>query len=112
MDPADVSRAYRAAKRFHQLAADPRFQIRYPFRPGDLIGFDNRRMLHGRDAFDAGTGVRHLRGTYIDHDEIHSRLRVLRRHTHPTDSAPDGPGSIENGCGSASTENHDKEFAP
>ncbi len=112
MDRADVPRAYRAAKRFHQLAADPGFQIRYPFLPGDLIGFDNRRMLHGRDVFDPGTGVRHLRGTYVDHDEIHSRLRVLRRHTRLTDSAPDGPASIETGRRSASTENHDKEFAP
>ncbi len=79
MDPADVPRAYRAARRFHQLGADPRFQIGYPFRPGDLVGFDNRRMLHGRDAFDPGTGFRHLRGTYVDHDEVYSRLRVLNR---------------------------------
>lgn len=80
MDPADVPRAYRAAKRFHQLGADPRFEIGYPFRPGDLVAFDNRRILHGRDAFDPGYGVRHLRGCYIDHDEVYSRLRVLARH--------------------------------
>ncbi|MDH3294150.1 MAG: TauD/TfdA family dioxygenase [Acidimicrobiia bacterium] len=79
MDPDDVPRAYRAAKRFHQLAGDPRFQIRYPFAAGDLVGFDNRRILHGRDAFDPGAGFRHLRGTYIDHDEVYSRLRVLTR---------------------------------
>ncbi len=79
MDPIDVPRAYRAAKRFHQLGADPRFQIGYPFRPGDLVGFDNRRMLHGRDAFDPGGGIRHLRGTYVDHDEVYSRIRVLAR---------------------------------
>jgi gamma-butyrobetaine dioxygenase len=79
MDPDDVPRAYRAARRFHQLAAEPRFQIRYPFAPGDLVGFDNRRVLHGRDAFDPGSGFRHLRGAYVDHDEIHSRLRVLVR---------------------------------
>lgn len=79
MNDADVPRAYRAAKRFHQLAADPRFQIGYPFAPGDLIGFDNRRILHGRDAFDPGTGRRHLRGCYVDHDEVYSKLRVLAR---------------------------------
>ncbi len=81
MDAADIPRAYRAAKRFHQLGADPRFEIGYPFRDGDLVAFDNRRILHGRDAFDPGVGVRHLRGTYMDHDEVYSRLRVLtRRH--------------------------------
>ncbi len=75
---ADIPRAYEAMRLFAQVARDPRFQIRYPFRPGDLVGFDNRRVLHGRDAFQSG-GERHLRGCYADHDDIHSRLRVLRR---------------------------------
>ncbi|MEM7285946.1 MAG: TauD/TfdA family dioxygenase, partial [Actinomycetota bacterium] len=79
MADADVPRAYRAAKRFHELAEHPGFQIRYPFAPGDLIGFDNRRVLHGRDAFDGTEGRRYLRGTYVDRDEILSRLRVLER---------------------------------
>ncbi|MEH6910481.1 MAG: TauD/TfdA family dioxygenase [Oceanicoccus sp.] len=83
MPDEDVGRAYRSVRRFHQLAADPQFQISYPYQPGDLIGFDNRRLLHGRDSFDAGAGRRHLRGTYMDHDEIHSRLRVLERKNNP-----------------------------
>jgi gamma-butyrobetaine dioxygenase len=76
----DVPRAYAAMRRFSQIAHDPRFQLRYPFTPGDIVGFDNRRMLHGRDAFDPGAGSRHLRGTYIDHDDVYSRLRILNRH--------------------------------
>lgn len=79
MADTDIPRAYRAAKRFHQLAEDPRFQISYPFAPGDLVGFDNRRILHGRDAFDGTEGRRYLRGTYVDRDEVLSRLRVLER---------------------------------
>lgn len=76
MDSADVPRAYEALRVFADMARDERFQIRYAFRPGDLIGFDNRRILHGRDAFES-RGERHLRGCYADHDDIHSRLRVL-----------------------------------
>jgi len=87
MAPEDIPRAYRAARRFHQLAADPLFQIRYPFSAGDLVGFDNRRILHGRDGFDPGSGFRHLRGTYVDHDEMYSRLRVLSRHAATTTGA-------------------------
>jgi gamma-butyrobetaine dioxygenase len=79
MDPADVPRAYEAMRRFSQLAHDPRLQIRYPFAPGDVIGFDNRRVLHGRDGFDPGAGARHLRGCYLDQDDLFSRLRVLNR---------------------------------
>ncbi len=80
MEPKDVPRAYESLKAFSQVAHDPRFQITYPFEVGDLVGFDNRRMLHGRDAFDPGVGERHLRGTYIDHDDLFSTLRVLERH--------------------------------
>jgi gamma-butyrobetaine dioxygenase len=49
------------------------------FEAGDLVGFDNRRILHGRDAYDPGIGRRVLRGCYIDRDDVLSRLRVLRR---------------------------------
>jgi gamma-butyrobetaine dioxygenase len=79
MAPADVPRAYTSLRRFSKVAHDPRFQVRYPFRVGDLVGFDNRVVLHGRDAFDPVSGARHLRGCYIDHDDVFSRLRVLRR---------------------------------
>lgn len=78
MAPADQPRAYAAMQRFSQMAAEDRFQLRYPFAPGDLVGFDNRRILHGRDAYAAG-GQRHLRGVYIDHDEIRSFARVANR---------------------------------
>jgi gamma-butyrobetaine dioxygenase len=83
MDRADVPRAYEALRTFATVARDPRFQLTYPFVPGDLVGFDNRRMLHGRDSFEGG-GSRHLRGCYADHDDVHSRLRVLRRPNHAT----------------------------
>lgn len=78
MDPADVPRAYESLRVFAEMARDTRFQISYPFAVGDLVAFDNRRILHGRDAFESG-GSRHLRGCYADHDDIFSRLRVLLR---------------------------------
>lgn len=78
MADEDVPRGYEALRVFATYARDRRFQIASPFRPGDLVGFDNRRILHGRDAFDSG-GHRHLRGCYADTDDVYSRLRVLRR---------------------------------
>ncbi len=90
MSPADIPRAYESLRTFADVARDPRFQVVSVFRPGDLVGFDNRRVLHGRDAFEGG-GARHLRGCYADHDDIYSRLRVLRRHRAPTAPAPEVP---------------------
>lgn len=79
MPEADMPRAYAALRRFSQLAASDEFQLRTAFRPGDLVAFDNRRILHGRTPIDSN-GTRVLHGCYIDHDEVNSRLRVLTRH--------------------------------
>ncbi len=42
---------------------------------GELVAFDNRRVLHGRRAFKS-TERRHLQGCYIDIDAIHSTARL------------------------------------
>ena len=85
MPAADVPRAYAAMRTFSAVAHDPRFMIRNRFEPGDLVGFDNRRILHGRDEFDAGRGERMLTGCYIDRDDVHSRVRVLQRNRAATE---------------------------
>jgi len=78
MPDADVAPAYEALRRFHQLADDPQFELTFRLGPGDIMCFDNRRVLHGRKAF-SGSGKRHLQGIYIDRDEILSRGRALNR---------------------------------
>ncbi|KAI9809000.1 MAG: hypothetical protein M1825_002289 [Sarcosagium campestre] len=44
---------------------------------GECVLFDNRRVLHGRRAFDVDSGERWLKGAYVDADAWWSRLRVL-----------------------------------
>lgn len=70
---------YRAYRHFWQLLHSPRFQLDFSLAPGEMVAFDNRRVLHGRRAFDPNTGARHLQGTYLDRDLLESRLRVLSR---------------------------------
>lgn len=79
MAEADVPRAYDAMRLMMRMVSDERFVCRYPFAAGDLVIFDNRRILHGRDAFNPNGGVRRLQGCYLDTDELRSRLRVLAR---------------------------------
>lgn len=38
--------------------------------PGDMFIFNNRRVLHGRSAYDTGKNNRFLQGSYMDWDEI------------------------------------------
>ncbi len=79
MAAEDIPRAYHALRIFTEHCRSDRFLCRTRFSPGDLILFDNRRMLHGRDSFDPQSGIRRLEGCYLDRDEILSRLRVLAR---------------------------------
>jgi len=58
---------------------DPKYRLTLKLKAGEMVVFDNRRVLHGRDAFDPSTGYRHLHGCYVDRGEFSSRLRQLGR---------------------------------
>jgi gamma-butyrobetaine dioxygenase len=80
--PVDRSTAwYRGYTLFARLLADPANQIRLHLEPGDLFIVDNRRVLHGRTAYESNTdgtsGARHLQGCYADIDGLRSTLAVL-----------------------------------
>jgi gamma-butyrobetaine dioxygenase len=78
--PAELMSAYYDAYRqFSALTRDPRFIVRRRLDAGQMWCFDNRRTLHARQAFDASSGLRFLRGCYLDRDELLSRIRVLER---------------------------------
>lgn len=79
---ADHDRAaegYRALRHILALAAEPTRTVRFRLAPGEILCFDNVRMLHGRTALAAGGGERWLRGCYVDGDELTSHLRMARR---------------------------------
>ena len=48
-------------------------------QPGEMVVFDNQRILHGRAAFNPNSGERHLRGYYIEHNEVENRIRMLSK---------------------------------
>lgn len=70
---------YAAYRAFVRLLRRPEKEARLRLAPGDLLIMQNQRVLHGRDAYDANAGRRHLQGCYIDSDGVESRLRVLSR---------------------------------
>lgn len=76
--PANLMRDYYLA--YRNLMArlrDERFKIEFKLQAGQMVVFDNRRVLHGRNKFENTHGRRHLHGCYIDRSEFKSRLRVL-----------------------------------
>lgn len=72
---ADMARVYRALAHFQEIACRPDLCVEVKMKAGDMVAFNNRRILHGRKAFDPRTGLRHLEGTYVDMDEFGCCLR-------------------------------------
>jgi len=69
-----MSALYEALGIFDRLIQDPAQQFIFGQRPGDMVIFDNWRLLHGRLAFE---GQRHLAGAYLNREDYESRMRVL-----------------------------------
>ncbi len=84
MAPLDVAAesvlpVYRALQAFTRILREPGRALHFRMSPGDTLVFHNRRVLHGRQAFDPAGGHRHLHGGYVDVDELRSKMRVLAR---------------------------------
>jgi len=77
--PDVMDKVYKAHHRFGNLLHDDIYQINFRLEPGDIFSFNNRRVLHGRTAFDPNSGHRHLQGYYMDRDEIIGRLIYLKK---------------------------------
>jgi alpha-ketoglutarate-dependent taurine dioxygenase len=76
---ARMERFYASYRVFAELLRDSRFQLRFRLRDGDLVAFDNRRILHGRTAFSSARFLRHLQGCYLTRDSVYSGAAMLHR---------------------------------
>ncbi|KAK8058684.1 Trimethyllysine dioxygenase [Apiospora phragmitis] len=63
---------YEAARKWHSILTRKDVEYWVQLEPGNLLIFDNWRVLHGRSAF---TGVRRMCGGYINRDDFISRWR-------------------------------------
>jgi gamma-butyrobetaine dioxygenase len=74
-----VGPLYSALEKFWRMLRDPRNNLNLRLEPGNLIAYNNNRVLHGRRAFDARSGERHLQGCYLNQEDLESILRLLDR---------------------------------
>ena len=75
----DTQAFYDAYRKFALLLRDLKFQLKFRLRSGDLVLFDNQRILHGRTPFSSARHPRHLRGCYLTRDSVYSESALLRR---------------------------------
>lgn len=75
-----VDATYKALKKLFAACELPELQIRFKLKAGEAIAFDNRRILHGRTEIEIdSTTHRHLRGCYVEREELYSKLLVFNR---------------------------------
>ncbi len=72
----DIEPFYDALRNFLERIYAGDGMITFKLQAGEMLVFNNQRLLHGRTAFDPGTGHRHVRSCSVDLDEFHSSLRM------------------------------------
>jgi gamma-butyrobetaine dioxygenase len=81
----EMAQIYKAQKLAYQLGNSDEFKAKFKLQPGDMMCFDNRRVLHGRTSFDPSSGGRWLRGCYMEREELWSGLRLSARRRRQAD---------------------------
>lgn len=83
IDADQVVLFYQAFKKFTDIIELPSLRFEIRLEPGMCVIFANRRVLHSRTSFVQGkSGLRHLRGTYVDWDCFVDLLRMRRKLRH------------------------------
>jgi len=79
-----VEEYYRAKKAFelalHNISKT--HLMEFKLKEGQILAFNNARMLHGRNEFGNAEGknlIRNLQGAYVNGDEFRNKLQVMRK---------------------------------
>ena len=67
-----MTQLYSGIRYLDRFFNNPDFQWRHQLKPGEMLIFDNWRLLHGRGAFE---GKRKMAGAYINREDFVSALR-------------------------------------
>jgi hypothetical protein len=76
--PTDTERFYDSLRPLLDIIYSGEEAVHIRIETGQMLIFNNHRLLHGRSSFDSASG-RHVRIVHVDLDEFHSRLRVSLR---------------------------------
>ena len=84
----EVDAFYHARRVVTDLIADPAYRIVLGLDAGDMLLFDNHRLMHGRTGV---TGARHLRQCNVTREDAHSAFRMIARRLGESDADIDLP---------------------
>lgn len=75
-DPNIIDAHYKATELLESLMNSDKFLFKMEAEPGTVWAFNNRRVLHGREAMSS-LSPRMLEGCYFEWDDIDSKIRLL-----------------------------------
>ncbi|KAK5047370.1 hypothetical protein LTR84_006893 [Exophiala bonariae] len=68
----------RASKAFSDILEDAQNVVEVKMDSGTCVVFDNQRIVHARNEFDANSGKRFLKGAYLAHQDFESKAVGLQ----------------------------------
>lgn len=70
---------YRAYRKLGKIVEAPENMVKFRLNTGDMMATNNLRVMHGRTSYDASSGDRHLQLSYMDYDDVLSRIRMIKK---------------------------------
>lgn len=77
LDVEDIEPAYHALRKLYEIILAPENNLEQLLQPGEMVIFDNHRVLHARRSFDPTAGERWIQQLSVDREEFHNRFRQL-----------------------------------
>ncbi len=74
----EVKKLYEALDHFDSISYEEKYVVNYQLKAGDIICFNNRRVLHGRTPYNPKLTRRWLEGAYFSWDDFCAKVRPLK----------------------------------
>jgi gamma-butyrobetaine hydroxylase len=84
LPPEKIQPFYLAYRHWSEVIERDELKIEFQLLPGEILMFDNTRVMHARTAFSKN-GKRHLQGAYTDLDGLYSLLNILENQENDQD---------------------------
>lgn len=84
LPPEKIRPFYSSYWHWSEVIERDELKIEFQLLPGEILMFDNTRIMHARTAFSKN-GKRHLQGAYTDLDGLYSLLNILENQENDQD---------------------------
>jgi gamma-butyrobetaine dioxygenase len=77
LEIGQIEPAYRALRKLYEIIMAPENSFEHLLQPGEMVLFDNHRVLHARRSFNPTAGERWIQQVSVDREEYQNMFRQL-----------------------------------